>query len=58
MRKLGKKNYEIIETVEAYEDDCYAQQDCYKSCKDRVARKSLNDKLFNEAHYGDGGFHW
>ena len=45
MKKLGKKNYEIIETVEAYAEQCYGVENCYNKCSGS-ARKSLNDKLF------------
>lgn len=51
MKKLGKKNHEIIETVEAYEDICYGIENCYDKCTG-TARKTLNDKLFNVAHKG------
>ncbi|NFG63091.1 CLI_3235 family bacteriocin precursor [Clostridium sp. CMCC3677] len=51
MKKLGKKNCEVIETVEAYEDICYALENCYDKCTG-AARKSLNNRLFNAAHKG------
>lgn len=51
MKKLGKKNYEIIETVEAYAEQCYGVENCYNKCSGS-ARKSLNDKLFNAVYEG------
>jgi putative bacteriocin precursor len=50
MKKLGKKNYAIIETIEAYDDEC-GGGDCYSRCRNRSAGKSLNDRLYNVIYY-------
>lgn len=52
MKKLGKKNYEVIETVEAYYDPCTGQWTCYCNPDPNrgMAYDIVNDDTYSRAY--------
>lgn len=48
MKKLGKKKYQIIETVEAYAGNCSGIAIC--NCGGGSARMSINNKVYNAVY--------
>ncbi len=45
MKKLGKKNYEVKETIEAYANNCSGVASC--NCDDWYNYVRNNDRIFN-----------
>lgn len=54
MKKLGKKNQEVIETIEAYSCACSGKMNCWDFCPsgENVQYASLNNYYFNVAYKG------
>ena len=49
MKKLGKKIYDVIETVEAY-DVCSGVASCGPGCSDWYVYVRNNDKVYTAMH--------